>query len=309
MSQKQLKDQSEKRHAPTWLLVVIAILLLFILVLLIWILTNKMGDINLSSNLTVENWFSFLVTLIGVFVTVFVGLQIYNAFESKRAMEEAQNKFENLKSETEDDMKKLQEENRNLIKENNEFQINLLEKYNKLNQSINWDIKEIRKEYWEERVQITEIVEKTKKTQSDISEEMNKIKDKWDEIQVAQKDFSDKMTQYRKALINAFVFIRENNSNKTLKLFADLLGVTLYDRVEEKQLPYFNSRLKRLVKEIEEADKEEIIKMKKNFIKESELLKEVIIDNNSKLYDEIQNNIFTIIKRIKEITETPKQAE
>ena len=224
-------------------------------------------------------------------------------------MEEAQNKFENLKSETEDDMKKLQEENRNLIKENNEFQINLLEKYNKLNQSINWDIKEIRKEYWEERVQITEIVEKTKKTQSDISEEMNKIKDKWDEIQVAQKDFSDKMTQYRKALINAFVFIRENNSNKTLKLFADLLGVTLYDRVEEKQLPYFNSRLKRLVKEIEEADKEEIIKMKKNFIKESELLKEVIIDNNSKLYDEIQNNIFTIIKRIKEITETPKQAE
>ncbi len=309
MSQKQFKNQPEKRQTPTWLSAVIAILLLFILVILIWILTNKMGDINLSSDITVENWFSYLVTLIGVFVTVFVGLQIYNAFESKRAMEEAQNKFENLKSETEDDMKKLQEENRNLIKENNEFQINLLEKYNKLNQSINWDIKEIRKEYWEERVQITEIVEKTKKTQSDISEEMNKIKDKWDEIQVAQKDFSDKMTQYRKALINAFVFIRENNSNKTLKLFADLLGVTLYDRVEEKLLPYFNSRLKRLVKEIEEADKEEIIKMKKNFIKESELLKEVIIDNNSKLYDEIQNNIFTIIKRIKEITETPKQAE
>lgn len=309
MSQKQFKDQSEKQKTPTWLSAIIAILLLFILVILIWILTNKMGDINLSSNITVENWFSYLVTLIGAFVTIFVGLQIYNAFEAKRAMEEAQNKFESLKSETDNDIKKLQEENRNLIKENNEFQINLLEKYNKLNQSINWDIKEIRKEYWEERVQITEIIEKTKKTQSDISEEMNKIKDKWDEIQVAQNDFSDKMTKYRRALANAFVFIRENNTNKTLKLYADLLGVSLYDQVEDKQLANFNLRLKKIIKEINEANKDEIKKMKSVFIRESQFLKDVNIERKSKLYDEIQKNIYTIINMIGEITETPKQEE
>lgn len=301
------KDPSEKRHAPTWLLVVIAILLLFILVLLIWILTNKMGDINLSSNLTVENWFSYLVTLIGVFVTVFVGLQIYNTVEAKRAMEEAQSKFEKLKSKTENDIKKLQEDNRNLIKENNEFQINLLEKYNKLNQSINWDIKEIRKEYWDERNQITEIVEKTKTTQYGISEEMKKIVEKWDEIQTAQHDFSDKMTKYRRALIDAFVFIRENNKNKTLKLYADLLGVSLYEQVEDNKLTNFNLRLKKIIKEINEADKDVIKSMKSVFVRESQSLKYVNIGKNSKLYDEIQKNIYTIISMIGEITNTPKQ--
>lgn len=307
MSQKQLKDQSKKRHAPTWLLVVIAILLLFILVLLIWILTNKMGDINPSSNLTVENWFSFLVTLIGVFVTIFVGLQIYNSYEAKKAMEDAQIKFENLKSKTEDGIKRLQAENRNLIKEYNEFQINLLEKYDKLNQLINWDIKEIRKEYWDERTQITEIVEKTKKTQSDIIEEMNKIKDKWDEIQIAQNGFSDKMTKFRRALTNAFVFIRENNTNKTLKLYADLLGVSLYEQVEDNKLTNFNLRLKKIIKEINEADKDVIKSMKSVFVRESQSLKYVNIDKNSKLYDEIQKNIYTIISMIEEITNTPKQ--
>ncbi len=307
MCKKQPKDQSEKQKTPTWLFVLIAVLLLFILVLLIWILTKKMGDINMSPNITVENWFSYLVTLIGVFVTVFVGLQIYNTVEAKRSMEEAQSKFEKLKSETEDDIKKIQEDNRNLIKENDEFQINLLEKYNKLNQSINWDIKEIRKDYWEERVQITEIVEKTKQTQSNISEEMNRIKEKWDEIQTEQKDFSDKMGKYRRALIDAFVFIRENNKNKTLKLYADLLGVSLYDQVEEKQAAYYNSRLKKLIKEIEEADKDEVMSMKSNLIRYSQSLKMVNIDKKSKLHDEIQSNIYTIINKIKDITNTPKQ--
>ncbi len=307
MCKKRLKDQSEKQKTPTWLFAVIAIFLLLVIVLLIWILIYKMGDINLSPNLTVENWFSYLVTLIGFFVTIFVGLQIYNTVEAKRSMEEAQSKFEKLKSETEDDIKKIQEDNRNLIKENDEFQINLLEKYNKLNQSINWDIKEIRKDYWEERVQITEIVEKTKQTQSNISEEMNRIKEKWDEIQTEQKDFSDKMVKYRRALIDAFVFIRENNKNKTLKLYADLLGVSLYDQVEDKQDAYYNSRLKKLIKEIEEADKDEVMSMKSNFIRYSQSLKMVNIDKKSKLHDEIQSNIYTIINIIKDITNTPKQ--
>lgn len=46
---------ADKQKTPTWLITVIATLFALIVVFLAWDLIHKMGDVNFSPNLTVEN--------------------------------------------------------------------------------------------------------------------------------------------------------------------------------------------------------------------------------------------------------------
>lgn len=75
---------SEKQKTPTWAIVMIAVLSVLLLSFFIWIITHKVDSIDLGSKITVENWFSYLVTLISILITLFVGFQIFNSIEVRR---------------------------------------------------------------------------------------------------------------------------------------------------------------------------------------------------------------------------------
>lgn len=307
---------SEKQKTPTWAIVMIAVLSVLLLSFFIWIITHKVDSIDLGSKITVENWFSYLVTLISILITLFVGFQIFNSIEVRRELKDAEGKYEELKNDSEQFKADFRGFQSKLEKEMGAFKLELLNKYNvterelmkeqgENTQKVDWNLKEIKKDYWDERIKLSDIIEKTNATQSKIRNEMNDINEKWNGIQTAQNDFSEKMTRYRNALINAFVFIRlSNDKNKTLSLYADLLGAALYEHVNDNQLPYYNKRLDSIIKRINEAEKKDMIAMKGRLINVSQSLKKVIFNKSAKEYDVIQQKIYMIIEMIKEKTKT-----
>lgn len=311
MSKKNINSEGQK--VPTWAIVLIVGLSVILLSLIIWIITLKVGSIDLGTTIAVENWFSFLVTLIGVIITLFVGFQIFNAVEIRREIKDAEGKYEKLKNNTEQFEANFQEFQSKLEQEMVKFKLELLSKYNKAEvkltkeqsentRKVDWYLKDIKKDYWDERLKLSDIIEKTNATQSEIRNEMNVINEKWNEIQSEQNEFSNRINKYRNALINAFVFIRLSNDNKTLSLYAELLSAALYERVDEKKLPYFNKKLDSIIIGINEAEKSDMMKMKGVLISASQALKKVIFDTSAKDYDEIQNKIFMIIDMIKKKT-------
>lgn len=307
---------SNNKQTPVWLSGVIAFLLLVIAVLLVWLLINKIGTLKFFPTLPPENWFSYIITLIGVLITLFVGYQIFNMVEIRRDIKDAEDKYEELKNDSEQFKADFRGFQSKLEKEMGAFKLELLNKYNDTErelmkeqgentQKVDWNLKEIKKDYWDERIKLSDIIEKTNATQSKIRNEMNDINEKWNGIQTAQNDFSEKMTRYRNALINAFVFIRlSNDKNKTLSLYAELLGAALYEHVNDNQLPYYNKRLDSIIKGINEAEKKDMIAMKGRLINVSQSLKKVIFNKSAKEYDVIQQKIYMIIEMIKEKTKT-----
>ncbi len=312
MSKKNINSEGQK--VPTWAIVLIVGLSVILLSLIIWIITLKVGSIDLGTTIAVENWFSFLVTLIGVIITLFVGFQIFNAVEIRRELKDAEGKYEELKNSTEQFNEvflgfksKLEQEmgtfKLEILGKYNDAEVKLLKEQSENTQKVDGYLNDIKKEYWDERLKLSDIIEKTNATQSEIRNEMNDINEKWNVIQTEQKDFSNRINIYRDALINAFVFIRlSNDKNKTLSLYAELLGAALYERVDEKKLPYFNKKLDSIIIGINEAEKSDMMKMKGVLISASQVLKKVIFDTSAKDYDEIQNKIFMIIDMIKKKT-------
>lgn len=213
---------ADKQKTPTWLITVIATLFALIVVFLAWELIHKMGNVNFSTNLTVENWFSFLVSLIGVFVTIFVGLQIYNSVESKRAMKDAEEKFETLKDKIEEDFNSMRKEYIDLTKGNNDFRIEMLERHNSLSKNLDWGLKEIKKEYWKEITNLNQTIEESKKSQKDINTEMKDISSKWEGILSAQNDFRD-------AICKSFIVLADTNNDNEIKLYLLLSAVSVFD--------------------------------------------------------------------------------
>ena len=258
MCKKQLKDQSEKQKTPTWLFAVIAIFLLLIIVLLIWILIYKMGDINLSPNLTVENWFSFTVTSIDIIITLFVGIQIFNIVEIRREIKDAEGKYEELKNDSEQFKADFRGFQSKLEKEMGAFKLELLNKYNvterelmkELNentQKVDWYLKDLKKEHWDRLNDLNESIGKSKKTQEDIKKEMDDILDKWEIIK-------EKQDKSRNAMCQAFLMFENQTDDNELKSYMLLSSIDIYPEIEkgEKTLITILDKLLRNLNKIDE---------------------------------------------------------
>ncbi len=100
---------SNNKQTPVWLSVVIAFLLLVIAALLVLLLIYKIGALNSCPNLSPENWFSYIVTLIGVLITLFIGFQIFNIVEIRREIKDAELKYKKIYKEAEESNNKMQD--------------------------------------------------------------------------------------------------------------------------------------------------------------------------------------------------------
>lgn len=239
MCKKQLKDQSEKQKTPTWLFAVIAIFLLLIIVLLIWIMIYKMGDINLSRNLTVENWFSFTVTSIDIIITLFVGYQIFSIVEIRREIKDAEGKYEELKNDTEQFKADFRGFQSKLEKEMGAFKLELLNKYNvterelmkEMNentQKVDWYLKDLKKEHWDRLNDLNESIGKSKETQEDIKKEMDDILDKWGTIQEKQEESCMDISKALFALSHTY-------PDEEIKVYLLISSVEIYPTIENNE--------------------------------------------------------------------------
>ncbi|MCR5193863.1 MAG: hypothetical protein K6D59_11245 [Bacteroidales bacterium] len=190
---------SEKQKTPTWAIVMIAVLSVLLLSFFIWIITHKVDSIDLGSKITVENWFSYLVTLISILITLFVGFQIFNSIEVRRELKDAEGKYEELKNDSEQFKADFRGFQSKLEKEMGAFKLELLNKYNvterelmkELNentQKVDWYLKDLKKEHWDRLNDLNESIGKSKKTQEDIKKEMDDFLDKWGTIQEKQEE-------------------------------------------------------------------------------------------------------------------------
>ena len=287
---------ADKQKTPTWLITVIATLFALIVVFLAWDLIHKMGDVNYSPNLTVENWFSFLVSLIGVFVTIFVGLQIYNSVESKRAMKDAEEKFEALKDKIEEDFNSMRKENLDQTKGNNDFKIQILENNKTLSKELDWSLKEIKKEYWKEITNLKETIEESKKTQLDIRTEMNDISAKWKDILSVQDDF-------REALFQSFVLFESIKEDDEWSVFLLLSSIYIHGNFSGNN-ELLNDILDKTIRSAEKINKP--IVLKNSCLDLAHKTKDIPIDNEKGKKEIIQNKIYKLIYLINEIPDPPQ---
>lgn len=190
---------SNNKQTPVWLSVVIAFLLLVIAVLLVWLLINKIGTLKFCPTLPPENWFSYIVTLIGVLITLFVGFQIFNMVEIRREIKDAEGKYEELKNDTElfttnsrDFLSKLEKEMSafkfELLNKHNDTERELMKELNENTQKVDWYLKDLKKEHWDRLNDLNESIRKSKKNQEDIKKEMDDILDKWGTIKEKQEE-------------------------------------------------------------------------------------------------------------------------
>ena len=239
MCKKQPKDQSEKQKTPTWFFVLIAILLFFIFVPIIWIVIHKMGDVNLSPNLTVENWFSFTVTSIDVIITLFVGFQIFNIVEIRRDIKDAEGKYEELKNDSEQFKADFRGFQSKLEKEMGAFKLELLNKYNvterelmkELNentQKVDWYLKDLKKEHWDRLNDLNESIGKSKKTQEDIKKEMDDILDKWGTIKEKQEESCMDISKALFALSHTY-------PDEEIKVYLLISSVEIHPTIENRE--------------------------------------------------------------------------
>lgn len=190
---------SEKQKIPTWAIVIIAVQSVLLLSFFIWIITHKVDSIDLGSQITIENWFSFTVTTIDVIITLFVGFQIFNMVEIRREIKDAEGKYEELKNNTElfitnsrDFLSKLEKEMSafkfELLNKHNDTERELMKELNENTQKVDWYLKNLKKEHWDRLNDLNESIRKSKKTQEDIKKEMDDILDKWGTIKEKQEE-------------------------------------------------------------------------------------------------------------------------
>lgn len=225
-----------------------------------------------------------------------MGLQIYNSVESKRAMKDAEEKFEALKDKIEEDFNSMRKENLDQTKGNNDFKIQILENNKTLSKELDWSLKEIKKEYWKEITNLKETIEESKKTQLDIKTEMNDISAKWKGILSAQKDF-------REALFQSFVLFESVKEDNDWRVFLHLSSINIYgDFSEHNNL--LNRILDRTINSAENIKKPTILK---NLCIDLALkIKDIPMGSNSEKIEITQKKIYKIIYLLNEIPDPPQ---
>lgn len=224
---------SNNKQTPVWLSGVIAFLLLVIAVLLVWLLINKIGTLKFCPTLPPENWFSYIVTLIGVLITLFVGFQIFNMVEIRREIKDAEGKYEELKNDTElfttnsrDFLSKLEKEmgafKLELLNKYNDTERGLMKELNENTQKVDWYLKDIKKEHWDRLNDLNESTEKSKKTQEDIKKEMDDILDKWGTI-------NEKQDESRRAISSVLIGLCDQyKEDNEMKIFLLLYAIDIH---------------------------------------------------------------------------------
>lgn len=249
---------SEKQKTPTWTIVLIVVLSGILLSLIIWIITHKVDSIDLGMTITPENWFSYLVTLISILITLFVGFQIFNSIEVRRELKDAEGKYEELKNDTEQFKADFRGFQSKLEKEVGAFKLEILNKYNdterelmrELNdntQKVDWYLKDIKKDYWEKLNEANRLIEESKETQDTIKKDMQDIVDKWEIIK-------EKQDKSRNAMCQAFLMFENQTDDNELKSYMLLSSIDIYPEIEkgEKTLITILDKLLRNLNKIEE---------------------------------------------------------
>lgn len=230
---------SEKQKTPTWTIVLIVVLSGILLSLIIWIITHKVDSIDLGMTITPENWFSYLVTLISILITLFVGFQIFNSIEVRRELKDAEGKYEELKNDTEQFKADFRGFQSKLEKEVGAFKLEILNKYNdterelmkELNentQKVDWYLKDLKKEHWDRLNDLNESIGKSKKTQEDIKKEMNDILDKWGTIK-------EKQDESRLGISKAFLVLAYEHKNNEIGLNLLLSSIEIHPGFENRE--------------------------------------------------------------------------
>lgn len=249
---------SEKQKTPTWTIVLIVVLSGILLSLIIWIITHKVDSIDLGMTITPENWFSYLVTLISILITLFVGFQIFNSIEVRRELKDAEGKYEELKNDTEQFKADFRGFQSKLEKEVGAFKLEILNKYNdterelmkELNdntQKVDWYLKDIKKDYWEKLNEANRLIEESKETQDTIKKDMQDIVDKWEIIK-------EKQDKSRNAMCQAFLMFENQTDDNELKSYMLLSSIDIYPEIEkgEKTLITILDKLLRNLNKIDE---------------------------------------------------------
>lgn len=230
---------SEKQKTPTWAIVMIAVLSVLLLSFFIWIITHKVDSIDLGSKITVENWFSYLVTLISILITLFVGFQIFNSIEVRRELKDAEGEYEELKNDSEQFKADFRGFQSKLEKEMGAFKLELLNKYNvterelmkELNentQKVDWYLKDLKKEHWDRLNDLNESIGKSKETQEDIKKEMDDILDKWGTIQEKQEESCMDISKALFALSHTY-------PDEEIKVYLLISSVEIYPTIENNE--------------------------------------------------------------------------
>lgn len=237
MSKEQKNSEGQKM--PTWAIVVIVGLSVILLSLIIWIITHKVDSIDLGTTITVENWFSFLVTLIGVIITLFVGLQIFNAVEIRRELKDAEGKYEELKNNTEQFKEVFLGFKSNLEQEMVKFKLEILGKYNDAEvkllkeqsentQKIDGYLKENEKEYRAKLEELKESIAESEQTQEDIKKEMGDILDKW-------KIINEKLNESQMSIGKSLLVLVDTYPNNEIKIYLILSAIEIIPDIEDRE--------------------------------------------------------------------------
>lgn len=288
---------SEKQKTPTWAIVMIAVLFGLLLSLVIWIITHKVDSIDLGMTITPENWFSFLVTLIGILITLFVGFQIFSVVDVQRDLKDTRKMNEKLKTQTEEALNNIRKENMAFAKEQNGFQLKMLEKQNDVTQKVDWDLKEVKKEYWNEITNMKEAVRETLQTQADIKKEMDDITIKWTGILDVNKDFRD-------ALSKAFLFLETTDDRNDHRIFLLLTMIIIREDFSSNNKA-LDMALDRIISHLKKMT--ETTKIKNVLQSNSKKLINIKWDKENSDSDIIQQKIYKVINMINEIPDSPQQ--
>ena len=287
---------SEKQKTPTWAIVLIAVLFGLLLSLVIWIITHKVDSIDLGMTITPENWFSFLVTLIGILITLFVGFQIFSVVDVQRDLKDTRKMNEKLKTQTEEALNNIRKENMAFAKEQNDFQLKMLEKQNNVAQKVDWDLKEVKKEYWKEIVNMKETVKNTEQTQTNIETKMGGINEKWEDILKTQEAFSQKMSDFKHDLANAFLQISKTfDDDNFLRVLTGLKSMNLREEFSGENIDTLIRILDNLIG-ILEKNNTKVTNIRDNIVQETHDLRSLTIDPTDKKYCEVQEKIYKIAR-------------
>ena len=76
MEKEQSHDSQKGIVLPKWIIVIALLVILLSVSATIYFTVNRIGYSNIDAEITVENWFSYLVSMMGVCITFIVGLRI-----------------------------------------------------------------------------------------------------------------------------------------------------------------------------------------------------------------------------------------
>lgn len=95
------KNKIEQKNSivlPKSIIVLVSLILIITIALVVYLVLNRIGTSYVDVAISTENWFSFLVSLIGICATFIVGFQIYNAIDMRAKTEELTHQLEKTES-------------------------------------------------------------------------------------------------------------------------------------------------------------------------------------------------------------------